>query len=436
MVTSKRFLGIYLDENRLDYVHAVKRWGRLHLDLPAEGMAPHARGLPGGMKGLETFLRELSPRSDRRLFIGLPRGLFFVRDVELPPVPMEDALEAVRNALPVHVHLPVEEIYWDVDLVRRRDKSVNATLVYVEKKVVDGVLSVLVDTGHREQLEGLFPISFGIASWLRAGFSLPVGLLRDEDRVREVLAVDPEGIVRTRLLDSSEEGWARESLVGFFQTQWGIASENVYDWNESLAMQVRLPSRWSAGWPHPWENMGSAALFALLSRRRALCLDGRAPKIPGVHPAKVVLPLLLGLALAAWGLGEHVERRTASLELKLARLAEETKGLEAELKPLEKNAQELEQLKKLVKEADVFIRARPRFYELLNDMALRVPDGTWISQFNYSGGKMTASFQSPDSLRTLEKLRECALIQEVKLQGSVNRGRDGKETFTVVLELK
>lgn len=436
LLAGARILGVYLDENRLDYVHAVKSWGRVRLE-PLENRTPaHGTLEGGGPKGLETFLRDVSPKSDRRLAIGLPRALFFVRDMTVPPVPMEDALEAVRNALPIHVHLPLEDVYWDVDLVRRHDKTVAATLVYVEKKAVDGILSVLSDTGHRDRLEGLFPISFGLAAWLRAGGRPPLGMMRREEGLQEVLAVDRDGVVRTRLLDPSEGVWGREELLSLLQSQWGVPPEKVQDWTAASQNAHLLDSPFSRDWPHPSLNLGTAAAFALLHGGPILCADGRAPRVPGVHPAKAVLPLLLVLGLTAWGLSWHVERRTAALDMKAARLAEETKRLEAELKPLEKNAQEMEQLQKLIKEADVYIKGKPRFYELLNDIAERVPEGTWISQFNYSGGKMTASFQSPDSMKTIEKLRESPLLKDVKLQGSVNRGRDNKETFNVVLELK
>ncbi|MEJ5347083.1 MAG: hypothetical protein WHS46_00150 [Desulfosoma sp.] len=434
-MAGKSILGIYLDENRLDYVHAVKRFGRIRLEPPHEGMPPFGT-LPGGAKGLEAFLRELPPKSHRRLSLCLSRNLFFVRDVEVPPVPMEDALDVVRNALPIHVHLSPEDIYWSVHLVRRRDKTISATLVYVERKIVDPVLSVLVETGHRGQLNSLCPISFGLAAWLRQTWSLPSGLVREEEGLREVLVLDPDGVVCSRLLNPSEGIWDREQIRAWFLAQGNVPAEKIEDWTESVDSESVTPRKFFSDWPHPKINLGTAAAWALLSGRSVLCLDGRAPNIPGLHPAKAVLPFLLFLALTAWGLGFHVERRTATLERSTARLAEETRKLEAELKPLEKNAQEMEQLKKLVKEADVFLKGRPRFYELLNDIAQRVPNGTWISQFNYAAGKMTVSFQSPDSLKTIESLRECPLLKDVKLQGSVNRGRDGKETFTVVLELK
>lgn len=434
--TGKRILGIYLDENRLDYVHAVKHLGQVRLEPLQDGIPAHGTHPSGGTKGLEAFLRDLSPRADRRMAIGLPRSLFFVREIHVPPVPMEDALDVVRNALSIHVHLSIEDIYWTVDLVRCPDKTISATLVYVEKKSIDPVLGVLTDTGHREQLKGLFPISFGLAAWLRSQSSVPMGLVRREDGLQEVLVVNASGVVCSRLVNPSEGMWDREQIRAWCLAQGGVVAEKVHDWSESVEPDAGVPRASFSHWPHPSANLATAAAVALLDRRAALCLDGRAPGIPGVHPAKLVLPFLVFLALTAWGLGVHVDRRTAGLELSAARLAEQTRKLEAELKPLEKNAQEMEQLKKLVKEADVFLKARPRFYELLNDIAQRVPQGTWISQFNYSAGKITASFQSTDSLKTIESLRESPVLQDVKLQGSVNRGRDGKETFTLVLEFK
>ncbi|ROR03135.1 PilN domain-containing protein [Desulfosoma caldarium] len=436
MFGAKGILGIYVDEDRLDYVHAVKKAGRVRLHSLADGVPAHGALLSGGAKGLEAFLRELPLTPHRRVAIALPRSLFFVREVEVPPVPMEDALDVVRNALPIHVHLSVDDIYWSVDLVRRRNKAIAATLVYVEKKVVDPVLAVLADTGYRESLQGLFPISFGLAAWLRSASSGPVGLVRRDQAMRELLAVDADGVVCSQLVDPLEGVWDRDGIHAWFRAQGGVPPDRIYDWSDASQLEPAMPPKFSADWPHPMVNLGTAAAWALIFHHRGLCVDGRAPQLPGLHPAKVVVPFLLFLAVTAWGVGAHVERRTTVLERHAARLMEETQKLEAELKPLEKNAQEMEQLKKLIEEADVFIKGRPRFYELLNDVAERVPEGTWISRFSYSAGKITASFRSPDSLKTLEGLRASPWLKDVKLQGSVNRGRDGKEMFTVVLEVK
>ena len=62
---------------------------------------------------------------------------------------LEDALLSIKNSLPTYAHLPIDEIYYDVQLCPVEDRSVNALILYARRSDMEGYLSAFDDTGHR-----------------------------------------------------------------------------------------------------------------------------------------------------------------------------------------------------------------------------------------------------------------------------------------------
>jgi len=99
-----------------------------------------------------------------------------------------------------------------------------------------------------------------------------------------------------------------------------------------------------------------------------------------------------------------VANRAAEKELSV--LALENKKLKKRLVPLEKRRQLDKKAESLLRDIDDFLRQRPRFYSLLNDIADRIPEGTWFSSLVYRKGKLTLRGRSPDALKVVESLSE------------------------------
>ena len=106
------------------------------------------------------------------------------------------------------------------------------------------------------------------------------------------------------------------------------------------------------------------------------------------------------------------------------------------LSPLEKRHKLGKKAQAMLKDIDDFLKRRPRFYSLLNDMASRIPEGTWFSSLVYRKGKLTLRGQSSDALKVVESLRESEFFSEVKLRGTVNKSHGQVERFGLVLQLK
>mgnify|MGYP005836939077 CR=1 FL=1 len=432
----RRLLAIAVDDQRLSYVSMAARWKRWRQESPG-GNLPAAQVLPsGGVGALGELLRRIPVQKMRRLCVGLPRRLFFLRDVPLPPMLLEDAYQVVHNGLSLYCHLPLDSIYADVRIRRCADKSLEALVLYAPKEAIHAVLHELSETGHREELYALFPVSLGWGAWLhRAGVDLPAGLVMDGETEKEVVVTTSDGRLRSFLLDTHDLSVSRffeesVSLIG------GIAVPRERLFRESevaSALSVKNPP-WSLPWP--WDNAAALVAAAVLDGTYDFCPDGRAPRMHLFHPAKVVVPLAAALAGAALFLSWQGSVRHAALQDKIRQARERIRVLEGRLIPMEKSREEIRRLQTLVAGASGFMERRPRFYSFLNDIAQRVPSGTWLSQFNYQEKQFVVQCVTPDALKAIEAFRKSPFVESAQVRGSVTRRSDGYETFALAIELK
>ena len=141
-------------------------------------------------------------------------------------------------------------------------------------------------------------------------------------------------------------------------------------------------------------------------------------------------------ALLCGGLSWRARVANRAAEKELSVLALENKKLKKRLVPLEKRRQLDKKAESLLRDIDDFLRQRPRFYSLLNDIADRIPEGTWFSSLVYRKGKLTLRGRSPDALKVVESLRESEFFSEVRLLGTVSKSGGSMDNFSLILHIK
>lgn len=350
---------------------------------------------------------------------------------------LEDALEAIRSGLSVHCHLPLNEVFVDIRLLRLQDGSIQGIIAYVPKRNVEGILSVLSETGHAQELYGLFPASLGWVPWFRWHRVQPPAAAVFPDGIGlEIIAWDTAGRVHAwnlfqNVLDEFEDPRADGIL-----RRMGFPSDRIYTSNGRTELLPTSEDILRAGWPNPLENAAVLTAAVALEGRFDFCLDGSPPRLRTFHPAKAVVPWMVALAITAFALTTGNAQKMERLQGKIEKLTGGVRVLEQELEPMKKNVEEMQRVRTLLAGAAGFMEQRPKFYSFFNDIAVRAPGGTWISNVNYGDNQFVLQMVSPDSLKALEGLRASPLVKDVQLRGAVNRRADGKETFSVAIELK
>jgi Tfp pilus assembly protein PilN len=188
--------------------------------------------------------------------------------------------------------------------------------------------------------------------------------------------------------------------------------------------------------PSVKENPAVAALAPSIAGQQPVCVDGRKVKLKQVQPLPWLLLVAFLLTMFCGGLSWRARAVDHRLQRELSVLNLENNKLKERLSPLEKRHKLGKKARGMLKDIDDFLKQRPRFYSLLNDMADRIPAGTWFSSLVYRKRQLTLRGQSSDALKVVESLRESEFFSEVKLRGTVNKTRGQVERFGLVLQLK
>ncbi|MCK4426285.1 MAG: hypothetical protein KAV69_06010, partial [Deltaproteobacteria bacterium] len=110
MVREREILGIYLDESKLD-VFCLKgqlgKWSSVELPYTFDDTG---RSLAEQVKGV---LQAIRPSRRRTICLALPRKNLFLRKLSFPQLEPDEAANAVRMGIGLHIHLKPDEIYHD-----------------------------------------------------------------------------------------------------------------------------------------------------------------------------------------------------------------------------------------------------------------------------------------------------------------------------------
>lgn len=435
----REIIGLYLEKERLQYV-CIKK-GMFGLSPKSPGLDMEAYGTINGgeYSSLKKFLKRISPKAKLDIFLTLPRGSFFVRDMKLPPMLLEEAWISVQNNLAVYCHLPLEEIYYDVHLSLSENGGVNALIFYAPRKEIDRFLDIFNETGRRHLLKRVFPLSFGVYLWLRVqGYALPLTLiLPPQEGINELAVYGERGFVYSASWPQSEgldagqlvlEG-ARAKMEGKVGRLYFLNCERKPDLpppeNNKL---TRLPLL--------TDNPGAAAIAGAFSRKQQISLDGTPARIKQFRPWHVFLPLCVILVFFLFFLTWRSYREVSAKSEQIRLVKTELQTLENKIKSLESDLEVLEKSRQFFKDIDNYVARKPNLYKVINEIARLMPSGTWFSYVIYEKGKVTLRGTSKDALQVLKLLRRSDLFKQVKLIGSVSRDRFEKERFRLSIELK
>ncbi len=434
----REILGLYLDKEQIHYACAKKSFvslspKRLSLTLKSSGIV-----YGPAFSVLKDLLKGFSPHKNRHIYLALPRSRFFARDLQLPPMTMEDALISVRSSLSIYCHLPLEEIYYDIHLCRTLQGGINALIFYALRKEIDPYLDIFKDMGHQNSLKGIFPVSFGVGAWLHLeGYPMPLGLILNHDEINELAVYGKKSCLLSMAWPFSEGEKEGEFLIETAKSKFQDLKDNIFYLNNEKSPVLPRPLRNRMGkLPNITENLGVAALSPVLSGWQQISIDGSPTKIKTIRPIKIIIPSVLAMVLIISFITWRTNRIILFQEKKVNSLKTEIRQLQKRLKPIEQKREALRKAKKFMEDIDDFIKTRPRLFSRINDVARLGPEGTWFSSFRFEKGVITMSGESKDALKVVESLRTSGLFEQVKLRGSVSRRKTGEERFSLTIKLR
>lgn len=447
-LVTRDIIGLYLEKEQLQYVC---------MSMTHEGWAPKnpapALESSGSIQApapwsLKQFLEWLTvvplmeaPTTPRKkaIYLTLPRNSFSARDLQLPPMSMEDALESVQNSLPVNCHLSLEEMYYDIHLCRTIQGNINALIVYASRKDMDVYLNLFRETDLLDSFRGIFPVSFGIGAWLdMQRYSMPVGLILPQDNSFELAVYQKGGCLFSGTWPVSEGKDGGEILIAAVKAKFDGLDDNMFHMDNDSAQELPLPSsNYLEPLPLITENMGMAAAAPALAGQQEISIDGTSPRLATFQPLRLLIPLVLLLCLILFLLyGKAKWWDLPSLQEKQETLSLEIKELTDKVDPLEKKRKIFRKSNRFRDDTNRFLETRPRLFSLINEVARHMPEGTWFSHLRFQKDTMTLKGESQDTLQTIEALRTSPMFVQVILKGTVSKNASGAERFSLIIKLE
>lgn len=443
----QEIIGLHLDSDQLHYV--CLKWTGTGWDLnrPIPALEPLGSVREPAPWSLKQFLEwqtvlplvnGASSQKKRVIYLTLPRDCFTARDLQLPPMPLEDALASVENSLPVCCHLSMDEVYYDIHLCRSTNGNMNALIIYAPRKDMDIYLDIFQETGHMDSLGGIFPLSFGIGAWLNIQhYPMPMGLILPQGEVSELAVYQQKGCLFSALWQASEGETGRDQLSASAMSKFHCLDENIFYLNQqgSPALPKPLPNRLNR-LPLITENPAIAAVAPVISGQQEISIDENVTRLKTFQPLRLAVPVVLILILVISLMTWHVKREIAGHKDSIHRVETEINTLKQKLEPMEKDRKAYRKADQFLEDAHAFMKTRPRMFSHLNEMVQYLPDETWFSRLSYKNGLMIMKCESADALSVIEALRTSGMFAKVNLKGTVNRSNTGLERFSISIKLK
>jgi len=419
---ARQILAIYLGERSIEYVFVLKGIRAARSKAPAKGLDPK-----GIIKGdplicLRELLEAISHRAMPEIYIGLHRGLFFVRELRLPRMSTEEALESVQSNLSLVCHLPVEEINLDVHICPLGQNAINALIFYCPKNRIRPIVDLLDNFGLRKGLRAIMPFSYALFWWLkRNAYPLEslVSIPMSTGEI-EMALYGKKGIIYSATCsDSDTEKRLLADNIGAKYTELPHGLISLENKAKDLA-----------------QNRACAVACAAVASRRPLSLQDARVTLRPFRPMKLVVPVLVaifvGLSGITWNMVKEINAKTSQLQSMSSKIEQ----LRKRIAPMEKELVNLKRSAQVASSVEKFIDSRPRLFDTLNEIAIAVPEGTWFSRLTYTQGRINLTGTGPDALRLVEALRKSDLFEQVKLIGSVSRRPGGQERFSLAIILR
>ncbi len=470
-LANKEILGIYAAEGETSYYCVKKGLSGLKEISPGPGFSSSGKVAQGGVAGVRALLKDIKFSAKRDIFLALPRSLFFAREIKLPMMPVEDAIDSIKNSISIYSHLPVEEIYYDIAVTLSFNNSIRCLFLYAAKTIVDKYREIFRETGHFNSLVSIFPISYGVGAFLqqKKNIQYPAVVLLEYERDCEFSVFNDQYWLSSITWDAADKQngmVAFKSLVARFP---GIAdnfyrvnisagtdnyADNNNDFQEISFTGVQTGAETTGSETTVAETTGAettgeeridalsnnpalAAVSPALCKIQQISLDEKPVKVNFVKPLRYIVIIACIIAAVLFYVTANLSKDIKAKQLKMDKLKKTAALLEKKIQPVQERVKILQNAAGLKDDAELFLNSRPRLYTCVNEIARLVPDGTWFSSFRFRNGVITLRGYSKDALAAVKNLRKSKYFSKVSIKGSVvSRGGKDKEQFNLELTLK
>ncbi|MBC8439033.1 MAG: PilN domain-containing protein [Deltaproteobacteria bacterium] len=355
--------------------------------------------------------------------------------MQFPELPLDDVRDSVVSNLETYSHLPVDEIYYDVLFSKDKDNGINALLFYAPRKKLDIYKNQLMESGHYDSLECIFPFSYGAGPWyldfkIKSRDNLKAtrkkGLVIQYEDSMELAIYSGISCIDSFLLDRSGEKEKQDKVIQDILADHDMSEEQIAYKNTHTITENNFLN----------ENMGGVALAPFYRGMQHISVDDNLPRIKLFKPMKLLFPLFILLGALMAYMSVNIWNEIEVNQKNMAGVKQEIIALEKEIAPILEAKTALKRAAEYKGDVEDFVLSKPPLFSYINDLARIVPENTWFAHLSYKPGIISMQGEGDDVLKVVESLRNSDKYKEVKLKGAVSRTEKGKDKFMIDLILK
>ncbi len=394
-----------------------------------------------------------------RIGVGLPRDRYISRVLRVP-APDHKAIEGVvRFELERHIPFRMDEVCYGFQVLGSDRGLFNVLVTVVGKESLEDLLEPFKGLNARALHVGTTATSIfnALCQWdaLPQGERFFLVYVREEvvtiDSFAGCVPVDSREVTRC---GEDRKGWMdglrrelklaarvmQETTGGGRPQDLLVVSEVPLedDFFSALGGLTGLPVR------HVRPSEFGLGADALASAGTALGALGRGRlstnlPLPGGatlrRPAAGRTALLACITVLLWA-SVGVSYLASDL-LTIRRLDAAVESLRddtARLRGLSESLRELDRRIKVLEASDGV--AAPGPLDVLKELTRLLPDGTWLTGFEYRDGVVYIDGRSDRASSLILLMERAGLIEDVEFLGKITKGRDGKERFSIKARVK
>lgn len=390
---------------------------------------------------LRLLLQSLKPAKTRRICFGLSRSRVFLREISLPDLREEDAMEAVRLGIELHCHLEPDDVLFDIAVFKKAEGTI-ALLAYAEKSFLTHIFKLLAETDHAKSLWAISPASLGLDYLLRhVQAKFPCVCFGKQDE-KWLLSMHGAANWSGSHLFSSKNVSIQETLNEV--TEYGVETAFAqklktpllyinapHDPQHPEGVEGELRKKLNAITQNAGITWALCSAAIGLSPYPLISISEKPRKKP-LHMRVNSYQLLLGvtatgLVIASLLMGWKAYTLNTNVSTLKARLH----TLQSELTPLLEKQKQIDHLDSVISDTVFLKKEFVASVDILRILsAYTLPDVT-VRSMNIRENTASLTVEARSAVEAMDKWRQMENAVEVKLASPVTKDQDQKERFSI-----
>ncbi|MFQ5901323.1 MAG: PilN domain-containing protein [Thermodesulfobacteriota bacterium] len=407
--------------------------------------------------GLKGYIHKAG-LEEKPLTIGLPRGSIIARSLKIPVRKIEDLRGIMAFEIERHLPFSIDDAYYDFKALNKDGNFWNVIMAAAKKELIDRYMECLKDIPLELTCIDARPFSTfnALSYWNNLSKNKRIAIISFSTDGIELDTFEGHMLIGSRTIPMSEDKWPEwiniiereikvyieemqpssdhkglDQILIVADSRISKDSLNMLEKDTGVPVKIEFPEGHNlpAGLPMSafglaLRGVGKGDLELNLLPTATFEQEVTSP-VPTIVLAIIVI--LMGIAI---GFSASIRDRRILSKLDVAiegivPKTDEVKILKKKLKNMQEKLLILEKIKIV-----------PPPLELLKELTEIMPEHTWLTDMDYSGGELSIIGLSDQASSLLPLLEDSDLLEDVEFTGSITTETGGKERFKIKAKVR